>query len=78
MPVRAGEGYAFYYCESRDVHDLEICHEANIYNCCTASLNNTYQCPTGQNANTFLAGNQFFSLSEMEVFGFDKLEAYTL
>ena len=71
MPVRAGqEGYAI-YCESRDSHDLCIPNAANSYNC-FVSLNNTYQCPTGQNANTFLTGNQHFTLSEMEVFGFDK------
>ena len=34
------------------------------------SLNNTYQCPTGENAQTFLTGNQYFAVSEMEVFGF--------
>ena len=83
MPLIAGrEGYAI-YCECSygpvfGGHDLQIPTEANSYGCCIVSLNNTYQCPTGQNANTFLTGNQFFPLSEMEVFGLDKLEAYTL
>jgi len=52
-------------------HDLEIRSAPNS-NGCTVRLNTAYQCPTGQNDNTFLTGNQNFTVSEMEVFGFDK------
>ncbi len=52
-------------------HDLYIAGAPNSNNC-SSRLNNTYQCPAGQNANTFLAGNQKFLVSEMEVFGFEK------
>ena len=36
------------------------------------NLNVAYQCPAGQNATTFLAGNKKFTVSELEVFGFEK------
>ena len=34
----------------------------------SAYLNNTYQCPPGQNGETFLTRGETFRLSEMEVF----------
>lgn len=37
-----------------------------------STLNNSYRCPAGQNNSTFLAGNYSFSVSEIEVFAFDK------
>jgi len=49
--------------------DLCIVHSSNCNNC-SVNLNNTYQCPTGQNAKTFLTGNQNFLVNEVEVFGF--------
>jgi len=49
-------------------HDLYIPNAPNSNNG-YVSLNSTYQCPTGQNANTFLTGNRNFYVSEMEVFG---------
>jgi len=52
-------------------HDLFIASSPNS-NYCSTSLNATYQCPAGQGATTFLAGNQNFTVSEMEVFGFEK------
>lgn len=51
--------------------DLYIPNSPNSSNC-AVSLNNTYQLPLGQNANTFLTGNQYFTLAEMEVFKFEK------
>ena len=75
MPLRAGqEGYAI-LCSSYfgptfgGNHDLHIPNAPNSNNG-YVSLNNTYQCPTGENAQTFLTGNQHFAVSEMEVFGF--------
>jgi len=79
MPLIAGkEGYAI-VCNSSygplfgggNDQDLHILNAPNSNNC-HASLNNTYQCPAGQNANTFLTGNQYFTVSEMEVFGFQQ------
>ena len=52
-------------------NDLIISNAPNFNNC-IVNLNNAYQCPTGQNANTFLTGNSKFRVNEMEVFGFDK------
>ena len=86
MPLIAGqEGYAIccnggYGPIFGSGHDLHIPNAPNSYNG-YVSLNNTYQCPAGQNANTFLTGskknaNTFltgsknFYVSEMEVFGF--------
>lgn len=57
-----------------DGPDLRIVNAPNS-NSCSASLNNTYQLPTGQNAGTFLTGNSSFTLSEMEVFRFENIYA---
>jgi len=77
IPLKAGqEGHAI-YCSSGygpifgSGHDFCIPNAPNS-NSGYVSLNNTYQCPTGQNATTFLTGNQSFTVSEMEVFGFEK------
>jgi len=51
--------------------DLCIVNSSNSDNC-TVNLNTTYQCPAGQNANTFLTGNRNFLVNEMEVFGFEQ------
>ena len=48
-------------------HDLVIVNEPNSNDCWT-SLNDSYQCPTGQNGTTFFTGNKYFTVSEMEVF----------
>jgi len=52
-------------------YDLYIAGSPNSNNCST-TLNVTYQCPAGQDATTFLTGNKNFTVSEMEVFGFEK------
>jgi len=39
---------------------------------CHVNLNNTYQCPTGQNNANFFTGAQNFTIAEMEVFVFEK------
>jgi len=75
MPLRArAEGNAIYSYSSYgpifgNGHDLCTTNAPNSNNC-TVSLNNTYHCPTGQNANTFLTGYQYFTVSDMEIFGF--------
>ena len=76
MPLIAGmEEYAI-YCDSScgptfgSGNDLCIPDAPNSNNG-TVSLNNSYQCPTGQNANAVLTGNQNFRVNEIEVFGFD-------
>ena len=51
--------------------DLHIPSAPNSNNC-SVYLNNTYELPPGQNAITFLTGNQNFTLAEMEVFKFEK------
>ena len=57
-------------------HDLVIVSEGNS-NDCWSGLNNSYQCPAGQNGTTFLTGNKCFTVSEMEVFAI-KVEAHVL
>ena len=52
-------------------YDLYIASSPHSNNC-SSSLNTTYQCPAGQDTTTFLTGNQNFTVSEMEVFGFEK------
>ena len=76
MPLITGkEGNAIYCDRSSGPvfgdYDLNIPWAPNSENC-SVHLNNSYHCPTGQNTNTFLTGNQYFTVSEMEVFGFDK------
>ena len=53
-------------------NDLLISNTPNQTNTCTVKLNNTYQLPPGQNGNTFLTGNMNFTVTEMEVFKFEK------
>jgi len=77
MPLKVGQKQYAMFCNSGygptfgGGPDLSIPNAPNSYNG-SVNLNNTYQCPTGQNANTFLTGNQNFLVNEMEVFGFDK------
>ncbi|KAL9951571.1 hypothetical protein ACROYT_G044255 [Oculina patagonica] len=77
MPLIAGEERHAIWCNSGYGpvfgigHDVVIASAPNSNNC-SVNLNNSYQCPTGQNATTFLAGNRKFLVSEMEVFGFEK------
>ena len=78
MPLIAGQEGCAIYCYSSygptfgSGHDLHIPNAPNSNNGGYVRLNNTYQCPTGQNTNTFLTGNQNFVVNELEVFGFDK------
>ena len=51
-------------------HDLLIDDVPNASNC-SAKLNNSYECPDGENAVTFLTGSETFKVDEMEVFGFE-------
>ena len=81
MPLKAGqEGHAI-ICNGScgpifgggggDGYDLHIPSTPNS-NTCSTKLNNTYQCPTGQDATTFFTGSLNFTVSELEVFGFEK------
>ena len=76
MPLKSGkEGNAMYCDESYGPifgggsfhHDLCIFNVPNSSNCSTY-LNIAYQCPSGQNTNTFLTGGKIFTVSEMEVY----------
>ena len=77
LPLIAGHEADAIWCDSRfgpvfgSGCDLVISNAPNFNNC-SVYLNNTYQCPAGQNADTFLTGNTDFLVSEMEVFGFEK------
>ncbi|XP_078360090.1 BTB/POZ domain-containing protein KCTD21-like isoform X2 [Oculina patagonica] len=76
MPLKAGEEDYAIYCSSNcgpvfgrcELSDLRL-HQ---FERCTTNLDNSYQCPAGQDATTFLTGKQSFDISEMEVFGFEK------
>ena len=75
MSLRAGQEVYSIWCNSSygpafgggNNHDIVIYNLPNTNNSSTI-LNNAYQCASG---NTFLTGNQFFVVSEMEVFGFN-------
>jgi len=78
LPLKAGmAGYAI-FCSSNcgpvfgGGNDLNVPNSPNSSYNCAVNLNHTYQCPTGQNANTFFTGNQSFTINEMEVFVFEK------
>ncbi|KXJ05720.1 BTB/POZ domain-containing protein KCTD21 [Exaiptasia diaphana] len=49
-------------------YDLYICDNPQSNNC-SSNIGDTYKLPSGQTANTFLTGGQYFKLSEMEVYG---------
>ena len=51
-------------------YDVLIPNAPNANNC-AAKLNNSYQCPAGENAVSFLTGSETFRVDEMEVFGFE-------
>ena len=73
MPLKSGQEGSAMCCNSGygptygAGHDLYISNAPNSNNCSTY-LNNTYQCPSGQNNYTFLTGSQTFRVSEMEVY----------
>ena len=77
MPLIAGQEGNAIYCKGDygptfgGGHDLKIASQQNQYALCSVNLNNSYQCPTGQNKETFLTGNRFFLVNEIEVFGLD-------
>jgi len=77
MPLIAGKEGNAIICNSNfgpvfgTGNDLCIVNSPNS-NYCSLNLNHVYQCPTGQNANTFLTGKQSFLVNEMEVFGFEQ------
>ena len=50
-------------------HDLHISGNANINYDSHTILGCSYQCPTGQNAKTFLVGEKHFIVTDYEVFG---------
>ena len=52
--------------------DLRIANNPNNSNACSAHLSNSYQLPAGQKATTFFTGGETFSLTELEVFSFEK------
>jgi len=58
-------------------HDLVIVNEPNSKDS-WGSLNNSYQCPFGENGTTFLTGNENFTVSEMEVFVIEEKEVHPL
>ena len=74
LPLKPGQERYAIYCRSDcgpifgRGHDLTIVSEPNISKGCWASLNNSYQCPFGQIGTTFLTGNKYFTVCEMEVF----------
>lgn len=68
----SGYGPVFGTRNSNGYYDLLIGNSPNQANGCTSTLNNSYRCPEGQNNSTFLAGNYSFSVSEIEVFAFEK------
>jgi len=55
---------------SNSDHDLEISNLPTSQEC-SSRLNGSYQCPNGQDTARFLTGEEFFTVSEIEVFGFE-------
>ena len=55
-------------------HNLHISRNANISYDSHTFLGCSFQCPTGQNAKTFLAGQKYFTVTvtDHEVFGLQK------
>jgi len=78
MPLMAGKEGNAIWCNSGygptfgGGPDFRIPNAPNSSNTCYVNLNNTYQCPIGQNVGTFFTGNQSFYVNEIEVFVFEK------
>lgn len=76
MPLIAEKEESAIYCHNDfgpvfgDGHDLFIDSAPNESDC-SAELNNSYECPAGENADIFLTGCDSFLVDEMEVFGFE-------
>lgn len=75
FPLKAGSGKSAMYCDSGGPafgvgHDLFISSEANANSDSSSKyLNRSYACPSHVTFNsTFLTGNEFFTVDELEVF----------
>ena len=73
MPLFQRHGHSIYCKASHGPsfgggHDLHISGNANNNASSYAYLGGSYQCPTGQNARTFLAGVKNFTVTDYEVF----------
>lgn len=75
LPLKASSGKSAMYCGSScgptfgDGHDLFISSEANINSDSNSeSLNSSYACPSHVTFSTFLTGEEYFILDELEVF----------
>ena len=51
-------------------HDLRVANGANTNSNSYSKLGSTYQCPANADSSSFLAGQQYFRVSELEVFVF--------
>ena len=78
MSLKYGEDTNATYCDSNygptfgGGHDLNICSDPNNKNC-SSSPNKSYQFPTEcAIPEEFFAGNQNFTVTEVEVFGYEK------
>ena len=79
MPLKAGEEEFAIYCSNddgpifggRDDYDLFITNTRNSYKC-YVHLDNSYECPPGEDSLTFVTGEEEFYVGDMEVFGFEK------
>ena len=78
MSLKYGEDTNATYCDSNygptfgGGHDLNICSDPNNKNC-SSSPNKSYQFPAEcAIPEEFFAGNQNFTVTEVEVFGYEK------
>ena len=78
MSLKAGEEEFAIYCSNdhgpifgRGDHDLSIADTPNSCKC-NVRLDNSYECPPGEDFKTFLTGEGEFYVGDMEVFGFEK------
>ncbi|KAL9956030.1 hypothetical protein ACROYT_G037447 [Oculina patagonica] len=62
----SGYGPLFGSTGSSGRYDLLISNTPNTQNSCQSNLNNSYRCPEGQNATTFLCGNSTFAAAGFE------------
>ena len=53
-------------------HDLYLCGGANATSNSYSNLNHSYECSSHITAKTFLAGSYNFTVSELEVFGYQE------
>ena len=75
LPIKSSTNQYGIYCDAGcgptfGNNDLRIASKANVNSQSYSDLGNSYECPSDVNCETFLAGQKYFVVNELEVFLF--------